>query len=155
MGTRSLTRVIETWEQGGKRKKNLFVTVYRQMNGYPSGHGLDLANFISSGKMVNGIGLDIVGRVFNGAGCFAAQLISALKGDSAGSIYICPNSTKDVCQEYEYHIVCDFDTKAIKFICFKNGYMSKGEYIDKKKKLFEGTANEFIEFVEKNEKVFQ
>ena len=38
MGTRSLTVV--------KEEENELLVMYRQMDGYPSGHGQDLANFL-------------------------------------------------------------------------------------------------------------
>jgi hypothetical protein len=145
MGTRSLTRVIETWkDDDGKDKKQLLVTVYRQYDGYPSGHGLELAEFLNSGTVVNGIGADAKTKVFNGAGCLAAQMISHLKGDSAGGIYIYPNDTKDAWQNYEYHILVDFDSKVVTLVCFESG--------KRKKQLFKGSPVEFIAFVEKEEK---
>ena len=57
MGTRSLTRVIETWndEKTNKLKKQVLVCMYRQYDGYPSGMGSDLAEFLNGGKLVNGI----------------------------------------------------------------------------------------------------
>jgi hypothetical protein len=151
MGTRSLTRVIETYKKDdGKEKKILIITMYRQYDGYPSGHGDELASFLKSGRVVNGIGLGDTGRVFNGAGCLAAQMVSHFKGDSAGGFYLYPNSTKDAGQEYEYHVIVDFDTKQIKMICFEQGYMSKsGNYVDKRRKLFEGSPVEFDEYLKK------
>lgn len=50
MGTRSLTFVYD--EDGEK-----IVNMYRQMDGYPSGHGLELAEFLEPITMVNGIGM--------------------------------------------------------------------------------------------------
>ena len=44
MGTRSLTFVKE---QNG-RKVSTYVCMYRQYDGYPSGHGLELAEFLGS-----------------------------------------------------------------------------------------------------------
>lgn len=145
MGTRSLTRVIETWkDDNGKEKKQTLITMYRQMDGYPSGHGEELAEFLNSGKVVNGLGLDALKqRVFNGAGCMAAQMISHFKGDSAGGIYIYPNSTKDAWQNYEYHVLVDFDSKDVTLICYESG--------KRKKQLFKGSPDKFIEFVQKEE----
>lgn len=152
MGTRSLTRVIETYNDNGKEKKDILVTMYRQFDGYPSGHGMELAEFIKSGKVVNGISLGDTQIVFNGAGCFAAQMISHFKGDEAGGFYIYANSVKDAGHEYEYHVIINYNTKEIKLICFEYGYINKaGDYVDKKRKLFEGTADEFIQFVKKKE----
>jgi hypothetical protein len=144
MGTRSLTRVIETWkDDDGKQKQEMLVTMYRQFDGYPEGHGQELAEFLNSGKVVNGLGMDEKQRVFNGAGCMAAQMISHFKGDSAGGIYIYPNSTKDAWQNYEYHVLVDFDSKDVTLTCYQSG--------KRKKQLFKGSPDKFIEFVQKEE----
>ncbi len=144
MGTRSLTRVIETWKNDdGKQLKQMLVTMYRQYDGYPEGHGQELANFLKAGKVVNGLGMDNPTKVFNGAGCLAAQMVSHFKGDSAGGIYIYPNNTKDAWQNYEYHVIVDFNTKEVTLICYQSG--------KRKKKLFQGSPDKFDEFVNKEE----
>lgn len=144
MGTRSLTRIIETYkDDDGKEKKNLIVTMYRQYDGYPSGHGQELADFLKSGKVVNGLGADRTGRVFNGAGCLAAQMVSHFKGDEAGGIYLYPNNTKNVWQNYEYHVLVDFNSKTVTLICYESG--------KRKKQLFKGSPDKFVEFVNKEE----
>lgn len=95
MGTRSITRVIHN----GKP----ILTFYRQMDGYPSGHGLEMADFMAGIEFVNGYnGSHSVGKNANGAGCFAAQLISRLKGDSLGSIYLRDHDADG--EEYVYTI---------------------------------------------------
>jgi len=90
MGTRSLTRVIETYRDDKKDKQvNVtLVNMYRQYDGYPSGHGVELVDFINSGKVVNGLGADDR-NVFNGAGCLAAQMIAHFK-NGAGGFYLMP-----------------------------------------------------------------
>ena len=144
MGTRSLTRVIETWkDDDGKEKKNWIVTMYRQYDGYPSGHGQELADFLKSGKVVNGLGADRTGRVFNGAGCRAAQMVSHFKGDEAGGIYLYPNNTKDAWQNYEYHVLVDFNSKTVTLICYESG--------KRKKQLLKVSPDKFVEFVNKEE----
>ena len=100
MGTRSLTYVYE-----GKKEDWVlpFVCMYRQFDGYPSGHGAQLSYFLMSGKIVNGIPAG-EGKFFNGMGCLAAQLVANFK-DGAGGIYLYPARLKQDCwQEYEYHI---------------------------------------------------
>ena len=153
MGTRSLTRIIETWkDDNGKQKQEKLVTMYRQYDGYPSGHGQELADFINSGKVVNGISGDEKRKVFNGAGCFAAQMISHFKGDGAGGFYIYSNSTKDVGEQYEYHVLVDFNTKQITLKCYEIGYIKKdGTYSNKRRVLFNGNALDFEAFVLKQE----
>ena len=66
MGTRSLTHFIErhTEQPKDKRKKAIvkdteIVVMYRQYDGYPSGHGIDLSEFLSKGRLVNGISCEI------------------------------------------------------------------------------------------------
>ena len=63
MGTRSLTKFYDTCNS----TRTPLVTVYRQMDGYPSGHGLELAKFLKSKRIVNGLGGDDTG-VANGTG---------------------------------------------------------------------------------------
>ena len=48
MGTRSLTFVYDG--------KEPMINMYRQYDGYPQGHGKELADFLNSGTMVNGFG---------------------------------------------------------------------------------------------------
>jgi hypothetical protein len=119
--------------------------MYRQYDGYPSGHGEELADFLNGGKVVNGIGGDK--NVFNGAGCLAAQMIAHFK-NGAGGFYIEPITAKDCGQEYEYEVIVDFDTKELTMKCFENGYIdSKGKYKSGKKLLFEGKPADFEQFV--------
>ena len=150
MGTRSLTRIFETYkdEKKNKQVKIQLVNMYRQYDGYPSGHGTELADFLNSGKVVNGIGSrDEKQILFNGGGCLAAQMIAHFK-DGAGGIYIEPITAKDCGQEYEYEVIVNFDTKVLTMKCFENGYINKkGEYKSGKKLLFEGKPADFEQFV--------
>jgi hypothetical protein len=150
MGTRSLTRIFETYkdEKKNKQVKHQLVNMYRQYDGYPSGHGLELVEFLNSGKVVNGIGMGDV-KVFNGASCLAAQMIAYFKNE-AGGFYIKSINAKNCGQEYEYHILVDFDTKEITLKCYENGYMNKkGDYVGKNRLLFSGFPTDFEQFVEK------
>ena len=152
MGTRSLTTVIETYRDEKKEKqvKIKLVKMYRQYDGYPEGHGAELTEFLSDGKVVNGLGADDINkkRVFNGAGCLAAQLIAHFK-NGAGGFYIEPITAKDCGQEYEYEIVVDFVTKEVTLKCIEVGYIdSKGNYKSGKRVLFEGKPTDFEQFIE-------
>ena len=150
MGTRSLTRVFETYQDEKKNKqvKVQLVNMYRQYDGYPEGHGTELADFLKGGKVVNGIGGDDK-NVFNGAGCLAAQMIAHFK-DGAGGFYIQPITAKDCGQEYEYEVIVDFDTKEVTMKCIEVGYIdSKGNYKNGKITIFEGKPVDFEYFVEK------
>lgn len=89
MGTRSLTFIID--EAHGSNEK--LVCMYRQFDGYPTGHGAELADFLSGFNITNGIAADAkFGKSANGAGCLAAQMIAHFK-DGVGGIYI--NSIED------------------------------------------------------------
>jgi len=96
MGTRSLTYVYD----GGSR----VVCMYRQFDGYPTGHGADLAKFLTSfDAVVNGMAFNETRKVANGMACLAAQLVANFKV-AAGGFYLYPTNTEDAGQEYEYHV---------------------------------------------------
>lgn len=95
MGTRSLTFVYN--ERG-----EAIVNLYRQYDGYPSGHGAELAEFLAGKRLVNGLSGD-TSMVFNGMGCLAASLVANFK-QSAGGFYIYAVTNTDCWQDYEYHV---------------------------------------------------
>lgn len=99
MGTRALVHV--------KAARKTLVTVYRQLDGYPTGLGAKLAEFLTGAdgaprRIVNGYSdVDREARAFNGAGCLAAQMVAALK-QGIGDVYIEPPNASDVGEEYTY-----------------------------------------------------
>lgn len=100
MGTRSLTFVYDNDRQA-------VINMYRQFDGYPSGHGLELAEFLNSfDEVVNGIPFGDERKLANGMGCLAAQMIANFK-TGVGGFYIYPVTAKDCGQEYEYHVYHD------------------------------------------------
>lgn len=147
MGTRSLTTFIEQWkdEKTEKVKQNKIVTLYRQFDGYPSGMGVDLAEFLASGKMVNGISVGESEIVFNGMGCLAAQAIAHFK-EGAGGYYLHRGGTTNCWEEYRYNVIFDEDKKELTFEVYEVGYVnSKGKYCKGAKLLFYGTPKEFLQ----------
>jgi len=94
MGTRSLTFVYD-----GERP---IINLYRQYDGYPTGHGRELAEFLEGYTIVNGLGEKRV-RIANGMGCLAAQLIAHFKTE-AGQFYLHSPEQKECGQDYEYHV---------------------------------------------------
>lgn len=126
MGTRSLTYFYSK-----DTDENPFTCFYRQFDGYPSGHGADLAGILVSGTKVNGIPVGgKPARYFNGMGCLAAQVIDDLK-DGAGNIYIEPAELNMNCgEEYRYHI-------------FPNKVIIQDYY---RMNIFEGSWKEFYNF---------
>lgn len=104
MGTRSLTYVYHESETMDSKP---MVCMYRQYDGYPSGHGKELADFLTPITLVNGIGFDEKRVVANGMGCLAAQMVARFK-NGAGGIYITsPALNQDAWQDYEYHVFAD------------------------------------------------
>ena len=121
MGTRSLTFVYDGDVP--------VINIYRQYDGYPSGHGHELAQFLDSKTLVNGYGEQNSVEA-NGMGCLAAQLIVQLK-HGVGGIYIYPVSSTDCFQDYEYHV-----------------YEDKVIVKDPTAIIFEGTWEEFSQFID-------
>lgn len=100
MGTRSLTFVYDDNDKP-------IIKLYRQFDGYPRGHGLELAEFLNGREIINGIGSgDYERRVANGMGCLAAQLVAHFK-DGVGGFYLYNVEPADHWQEYEYHVYKD------------------------------------------------
>src|SRR5882672_6101596 len=86
MGTRSVTIVMSDEDRGEPQE---LCRIYRQFDGYPDGHGLELAELCNR-MIVNGItmGVDET-TISNGMGDLAAQIIMGLKKDHAvGGIYL-------------------------------------------------------------------
>lgn len=152
MGTRSLThfwKAIPDWNDETqeadftKMESMQYATIYIQYDGYPEGVGVQIAEFILSGKVVNGIGLAEETRQFNGFGCFLAQYIAAHKS-GAGNLYMEPPKPKgheDGWQEYEYTVTFSTSdnmgggTWSISILENYNGG----------KVIFEGTPEELLE----------
>ena len=141
MGTRCLTYVYEG--------KTPLMCLYRQFDGYPFGHGAELAEFLSGGKIVNGLRLGKEGKFFNGMGDLAAQLVANFKKESGG-FYLYPVTAKDCGQDYEYHILnIDGEFKIEVYYCGCNFFGISGDY--ESEVVFSGSLPEFIEFCKEKE----
>ena len=132
MGTRSLTLVY-----GDLPAKQPLVNMYRQFDGYPEGHGKELADFLNSfAAITNGISMGENRKTANGMGCLAAQMIANFKTE-VGGIYLYETDERDCWQDYEYHVYEDF----IRVVSYD-------------RQLFEGNWKEFAHFcVAEQEKV--
>jgi len=98
MGTRSLTTFIDD------HTKEEIVVMYRQYDGYPEGHGRDLANFLNGMTVVNGIpGGKRISQLANGVSCLAAQIVSHFK-KGVGDFYLHAGNTRDYGEEFVYTI---------------------------------------------------
>ena len=127
MGTRSLTFVYDGDEP--------ILNLYGQYDGYPEGHGRELALFLNSIEAVtNGITVGEQRRTANGMGCLAAQLVAEFKQE-VGNFYI--HSVKDTnCdQDYVYHV---YESRVV--VKNYSGHV-----------LFDGAWNKFAEFCNEEE----
>ena len=136
MGTRSTTTIYE----GDKP----LLTFYRQMDGYPSGHGQELVDFLKGIEIVNGIqmgGEPPKLQQANGAGCLAAQILTHFKtsvinhtygeggmkireGDNVGGIYVVPIGQTE---EYNYGVKVNKHNK-VAGVTIDGVYYSLNEY---------------------------
>jgi hypothetical protein len=137
MGTRSTYRVIEQWtdDKTGKIKNENLVLVYLQYDGYPTGHPIDTAEWLSTGTIVNGYSPGEEKLVFNGAGCLAAQLVDKMKTGTGGCYIHSLSSRGKSWEDYLYDIIVKED-KSIEYVCYENG--------SKKKELFRGSPADFV-----------
>ena len=135
MGTRCLTFVYDD-SSTDDGSADAIMCIYRQFDGYPSGHGHELAQFLNSKTLVNGYG-EQNSMEANGMSCLAAQLVVQLK-HGVGGIYIyAPMVGRDHWQDYEYHV---YETKVIVKSCAT--VYDSGHY----QVIFEGTWQEFAQF---------
>tara|TARA_R110002051_G_scaffold4511_1_gene24308 strand:- start:553 stop:1005 length:453 start_codon:yes stop_codon:yes gene_type:complete len=109
MGTRSLTRIIPRQEglsfnEGHTLQELSHVNMYRHLDGYPEGHGLELAEFLKDVEIVRGVPLVNKTRYMaNGSGCLAAQMVKYFK-DGVGDIYLHPHDEDGGWEDYIYTI---------------------------------------------------
>jgi|21_taG_2_1085346.scaffolds.fasta_scaffold02924_6 hypothetical protein len=99
MGTRSVTYIheMESLDEG------VVCGFYRHFDGYPSGHGQDMANWLKDKKLVNGIGSDFdPSYMFNRAGAMSVKFVNHIQ-NVAGAEMIFERDA-DVGQDCTYHI---------------------------------------------------
>ena len=142
MGTRSLTFVYD--------EQDVIINMYRQYDGYPSGHGAELAEFLAPFTMVNGIAVGDTRKIANGFGCLAAQMVPHFKGSEAGQFYLYPATATDCGQDYEYHIYKDAEGVRVR-ITDRGCNMFGLTMSDKNEAIFDGTVAEFTEFCTEKE----
>ena len=137
MGTRSLTTFIDNFND------EEIVVMYRQMDGYPEGHGVALLEFLQGMDIVNGLP---VGKsddsLANGMSCLAAQVISHFK-QGAGDFYLHTANTRDYGEEYIYTIYvhrCIEETNDMLKVRVHKVYDNKD--------IFDGTVDEMKDWLE-------
>ncbi len=98
MGTRSLTHV--------KDNGNTILTLYRQFDGYPDGHGQDIKGILAGKALVNGYN-DKETQI-NGMSSAAAMLVAGLVDRDedgkpvTGGFYLRVTDAEDCGEEYTY-----------------------------------------------------
>ena len=138
MGTRSLTKVMQTWEdESGKKHRKPITCMYRQYDGYLSGHGKELAEWLSGYTIVNGIPMDKSEPMFNGIDCLAAQMYVHFKANgckddgtpvsSPGNIYCMHPDAEEVFEDYLYEI--EEVGKDILITVYEMGFEDGGTYL--------------------------
>jgi hypothetical protein len=126
MGTRSNTIIYDDDIQ--------ILNLYRQMDGYLSGHGMELLEFLEPLKMVNGYSIGEPNQA-NGAGCLAAQMVAHFKVKVGGFYIESPMVEGSYDNAYTYTIK-----------------VSEGGVIgitvhDYEDQIFEGSIESFKEFI--------
>ena len=109
--------------------------MYRQFDGYLSGHGQELANFLNELTIGNGIpGKSELFTYANGMGDLAAQMIVWFK-KTPGGFYIHPiELNQDCLQDFEYHV-------------YENKVVVVSHFFDDEnptEQIFNGSWNEFL-----------
>lgn len=141
MGTRSLTIIQD-------EKGNEIAVMYRQFDGYPAGHGSELAEFLSGMMIVNGMGAGQPERIANGMNCLAAQIIAHFK-EEPGGIYLYPALTRDCWEEYIY-IVSGKEGGEPHLELFDMDWDDQThKLVVQSKPIFDGPASEYAEWLTK------
>jgi hypothetical protein len=140
MSTRSITAVMEDGQE--------LLTMYRQSDGYPSGHGQELADFLKGFKVVNGIsgGAKQEEKIANGLGCLAAQIVAHFK--QPGKDYKYTNGALEVVDAKssigQFYIVPAAQREAYNyFITLKNDVLTLRVKTEEGTLLFDGIPEEF------------
>ena len=120
MSTRSITHIHEM----DSLRDEIICSFFRHCDGYPSGHGDDLAKWLADKRLVNGIGQDFErGRDFNRAGTMAVPLMAHIQAVSGCEVI---PSGSDGDSQYVYDV-----------------YFRDGEFIITVDGNYETTAKDF------------
>jgi len=126
MSTRCLTVFMD-------RNDQEICVMYGHYDGYYSGYGKDLADFLTGFVMVNGFSLNHPEKIANGMDCLAAQVVAHFKKEPGG-FGLLPPGKRGVWEEYVY---------------FVSGKIGEEPRI--KVDEFDGFASEFNDFLIKKE----
>ena len=102
MSTRSITHIHEM-KSMEFAKERIVCSFYRHCDGYPTGHGDDLANWLKGKSLVNGISDGFnPNTMFNRAGTMAVKLMNHIQ-DISGCEVI-PTGASNRGEEFTYDI---------------------------------------------------
>jgi len=125
--------------------ETLLCTVYRHHDGYPSGRGDELAEYLNGHTLVNGIrsGYD-PRKIFNGADSMAAQCV-AFEVNEGHSIRMVQagNVPRDAEYVYEIHGDTMDPSNGIRLVCYTAG--REAPLYDGDPDAFDGVAIEATE----------
>ena len=130
MGTRSLTVF------NNEMDNEEIVVLYRQYDGYPTGHGRDLLSFLNNMEIVNGISNNEERKIANGMGCLSAQVVAYLK-EAPGDFYLHSAGTRGIGEEFIYTLYYKNDKLKIKV----------QDTYDKGHDLFDGNMTQYNEWL--------
>lgn len=121
-----------------KEDNNILAKVYHHFDGYPSGFGINLGEFLDQINIINGIGSEQneMFRFANGFGCAVAQFIAKIK-EGVGNVYVVAIDYDDSWIDFNY--VVNFNKKEQK--CYISVSM-----FGENERVFFGCIKEFIEF---------
>lgn len=150
MGTRCITEVKGRW--AGRKDWNTHAVIYRHWDGYLTGHGRWLADFLDGMHVVNSIPSNTPTKHANGPGRLAAQIVAELQKDGHE-----PDLMDGVCdcgQEYHYLIEVDYSMSggSINLKVF-DGPMTAFGFggQDCTNEIFSGTVEQFVAFIGEQE----
>lgn len=146
MGTRSLTTIRSRWSD--KDEYQTHAHIYVHWDGYPSGHGANLAEFLDGMTIVNGIGSKMPDRYANGPGRFASQLVAYLQ-EKGSNPDLMPHTVEECGQEYHYLIDVDNFTGPITVTVFEGPMTAFGfGGADCKNVAFSGAVPEYLAWLQ-------
>lgn len=145
MGTRSTIKFIRKENDG---KLVPLVGIYQQFDGYISGVGYDLAKWLKSKRLINGISSgQNTSEYANGFECLIAQFIRDFK-EEVGGFYI--TDFEDI-EEYNYQVIFDSEKFYDTVYDNANGLSTDDVITIKVDNIFEGTPSELLKFKEEDE----
>lgn len=129
-----------------KRDGESLVKLYHHWDGYISGLGHHIAEWLCQKRIGNGIGLDCDENFANGVGCLVAQFIRDFK-DGVGNLYV---ESLDVSNE-DYNYVIDISTDYDETRNCNDVTKIMVTNWDDDTPIFEGTPKELLNFNEDDE----